>query len=263
MTGTTFHPLIASNKDGLLSLKFDPWILRPIKSLGKYLEVYSYKLPSTYNHLIYLDLNPGPGMLDVSEMKGLVYDTPLIALSSPVNFSRYIFWEPNETYAQALRIRINRDFKAKNTLILNGTLENMLAHLNNYIPLSTKGIRPWVFCNIHPRFGEPSKDTLSALMKYGFTVFLSLCPPKEIKEGWLSLSKPSGTSPEYGLRSTVKEIELWTIENQFALSGSFYRIEDSKSFSLIYSGLLSQNRTDSKIIKEVEKNSVSQMQLFS
>lgn len=261
MAGTSFHPLIASKKDGLLSLKTDEWVLAVIKFLGKYLEVYSYKLPVSYNHLIYLDINPGTGLVEIEKADGLVYDTSLIALSSPLDFHRYIFWEPNEIHAQALRIRVNRNFKDKNTLILSCPLEKLTAELSKYIPISNKGIKPWVFCNIHPRMTRPDTRTLSDLLAFESTIFFNLLSRQDTPDFW-KIKKSKSRSPEWDLRTHVKNIETWALENEYQLDGTYHRIDPPNPFSLLYSGLLSQSHSVRKIINEVEKVSTGQMQLF-
>jgi len=262
MAGPSFHPLIASSKDGLLSLKTDPWILSAIKSLGKYLEVYSYKLPALYNHLIYLDINPGTGMIEVEKTRGNVLDTSLIALSSPITFHRYIFWEPNEIHAQALRIRVNRNFKDKNILILGGSIEKLNAQLCKYIPHNSKGIKPWVFCNIHPRFGMPDPALFSALLEFDATIYFNLLSAEQTNDFWQLMKKSKITDPELVLRANVKNLEVWASELYCQLKGNFTRIDPPKPFSLLFSGLLSRNRSVKRIISEVERVSTGQMQLF-
>ena len=259
MSNSEFYPLIAPKKDGLLTLESDPWILTPIKTLGNYLEVYSFLLSPAYNHRIYLDLSAGTGMLEMSNSGEYIYDTSLLALASPVQFNRYIFWEPNDTYAQALRIRINRNFKDKNVLIICTSFEKFLEQVRNYVPINTKGIKPWIFCNINPRFGFPEIGFFDAIEPLDPVLFFTLTGEK--KKFWIKLKSGKDDFESFA-RNHVRNIEKWTYENNFRIKGSFNIMKSAKMNSLYYQGVLCRKANVSKVVTEVRRRSSNQIQLF-
>jgi hypothetical protein len=259
MSNSEFYPLIAPKKDGLLALESDSWILAPIKTLGNYLEVYSLLLSTAYNHRIYLDLSAGTGMLEMNNTGECIYDTSLLAFSSPVQFNRYIFWEPNETYAQALRVRIKRNFKDKNVLIISTSWEKFLEQVRNYVPINTKGIKPWIFCNVNPRFGFPEIHFFDSIESLDPVVFFTLAGEK--KKFWTKLKSGKDDFELYA-RNHIRNIEKWTYENNFRIKGSFSLTESSKMNSLYYQGVLCRKASVSKVVTEVRRRSSNQIQLF-
>lgn len=259
MPNSEFYPLIAPKKDGLLALESDPWILSPIKTLGNYLEVYSYLLSPSYNQLIYIEMNAGTGMVGITNSEERIYDTALLALSSPIEFNRYIFWEPNETYAQALRVRISRNFKSKSILILSNPLEDFLEQLKSYIPINNKGIKPWIFCNINPRFGFPDFKFLDKLQKLDPVLFFTLSGEKK---GFWKKIRRSGVDFETEARNYIKDIEEWSADNNFRLKGSFSLSGSSHMEPLYYQGILCRKANVKRVSLEVEKKTSGQFQLF-
>lgn len=259
MSNTEFYPLIAPKKDGLLALESDSWILTPIKTLGNYLEVYSYLLSPTYNQLIYLEFNSGSGMVELRNTGDNVYDTSLLALASPIQFTRYIFWEPDETYAQALRVRVNRSFKEKNVLIVSSPLKHFLAQLENYIPVNSKGIKPWIFCNLNPRFGFPDPEFLNALKGIDPVIFFTLSGQRQ---GFWSKLKPGKDGFETEARSHLRNMEEWSQNNDFKIKGSFSMNESEIMDPLFYQGVICRKASVKKVVTEVQRKTSGQFQLF-
>ena len=259
MSNPAFHPLILPKKDGLLTLEADSSILVSLKTLGSYLEVYSYLLSPSYNHLVYLDVSAGTGLLEIEKTGENVFDTAMVGLTSPISFNRYIFWEPNEIYAQALRVRINKNFKDEHVVIIGGDMEKFLTQVKQYVPVNSRGIKPWVFCNVNPRFGSPEPEFLEGVKNLDPAVFFIISGLK--KKLWKKLNSGKDTF-ESEARNKVKALEMWCYENNVKLKGSFLQIESSKMNSLHYQGLLCRKSGTSKVVSEIQKKTSNQIRLF-
>jgi len=100
--------LIEVPDDGLFAQPIGPWAEDKYRRLGMYAEIFATGMKKVWDDRVYLDLFSGPGYSRMRESGRLVLGSPLIALSLPDRFDRYIFADANPDALAALRQRCAR-----------------------------------------------------------------------------------------------------------------------------------------------------------
>ncbi len=77
--------------DGLPSCEIGPWAEDKYRRLGMYAEMFSTGMKNLWDTRVYLDLFAGPGHSQLRGTGRYYAGSPLIALSLPDRFDRYIF----------------------------------------------------------------------------------------------------------------------------------------------------------------------------
>ena len=97
--------LIDVADDGLLTPEVGPWAEEKYRRVGMYTEMFATGMKNRWDQHVYLDLFAGPGHVHLRGTSRIVLGSPLIALSLPDRFDRYVFCDANEEAVDALRTR--------------------------------------------------------------------------------------------------------------------------------------------------------------
>lgn len=135
--------------DGFGITAAEPWIKEKINVIRQYLSAFVYNLHGQVDELVFVDLFAGNGLYSLGAKREIFPAASLMSLSLDLPISRYVFCEQDPDQASALKIRINKYFRGKNVLQLDGGPDELLAKLRMYIPQS-KDYKVAVFCLCDP-----------------------------------------------------------------------------------------------------------------
>lgn len=282
MSSDYFDPVIAASNDGFAIPEIEQWNVEKYRLIGKYIETFTQSMRARSEDMIYVDLTAGSGINRVKETGDIILGSPLIALSNPISFSKYIFCERETELVQALKIRINKQFRRKNVVIFGRDVNIMTDKFSFYIPKNDGKYKVSGICLIDAFSLDIHFDAIKALAALGLNFLLVMSMPmneyqnfdyyntekKESLKKFMgaSLEKLDGlegvTNNELYFRYLVKNYKLRIEQLGYKTTGSFQPIT-SKQMELpfYYLGYFAQNHSAEKMWKQVQKSTVSRSQI--
>ena len=95
-----------------------------------------------------------------------------MALQQELPIAKYVFCESDAEQFRVLKIRTNKYFKEKNTILLNGRPEDLLDKIKMYVPKPRRDHKVAVFC-VADSFGlEPDFNVIQDLKDNNFTFLI-------------------------------------------------------------------------------------------
>lgn len=132
--------------DGLIIPDVGSWSLKKYELVKNYARIFSTSMKNKWDCRVYIDLYAGAGYSKIRDNSKIVQASPLLAVDIPDRFDKYIFCEIDKEKIEALRVRVERDFKDINAsyinLDANGSVDNVL----NLIPAHSKSFKVLCFC---------------------------------------------------------------------------------------------------------------------
>jgi len=163
--------------DGLPTPQIGPWSLQKYRILGLYDTLFSTGMKRRWGLRVYIDLFAGPGRARIRGSRQIVETSPLLALRVPDPFDRYIFSDRNQTYVNALRTRVEREFPKADVRYFAGDCNCLVAEILAAVPEPSRGRSVLSFCFVDPYgIGEVQFDTIRSLSRYrmDFLILLAL-----------------------------------------------------------------------------------------
>jgi three-Cys-motif partner protein len=145
-----FDPLIETVFDEMETPEVRIWSLEKYKLLGHYCHIFTNGMKNKWNQLVYIDLFAGAGNVKIQENNKVYLSSPLIAMSLPIPFSKYILCEKNEKRFDALQKRINSNFSHLNYKLINGDSNCCINEIKKSIPRFNKNNTLLTFCFVDP-----------------------------------------------------------------------------------------------------------------
>lgn len=145
-----FDPIIPTDDDGLPIPEVGIWSLEKYQLLGGYCDIFTKGMRKKWKNLIYLDLFAGAGYSKIRENGNIVKSSPLISLSVPIKFDKYIFCEENSSLVHALEHRVKKLFDGISVDILEGDINTIINEVKNCIPKYSKDNTVLTFCFLDP-----------------------------------------------------------------------------------------------------------------
>jgi three-Cys-motif partner protein len=96
--------------DGLYTPEIGEWGRQKYLRLWTYASIFSRGMKHRHRHRVYIDLFAGAGKAVIRETGELVLGSPLLALSVPDPFTKYIFCDDDPERVAALEERVARDY---------------------------------------------------------------------------------------------------------------------------------------------------------
>lgn len=106
--------------DGFAVTAAEPWIKEKLQVIQLYLRTLLQHLAGRSGETVLLDLAAGNGLYSLGSSRELFPGTPLVSLASGLPFSKFIFCERDVAQAGVLKVRVNKYFRDRNVLILEG-----------------------------------------------------------------------------------------------------------------------------------------------
>jgi three-Cys-motif partner protein len=150
----------------------EPWVRNKINIVRQYLASFVTNQISRVDDIVFVDLFAGNGLYSIGSRKELFPSAALMALSLDLPISKFVLCEPDAERARILKIRVNKYFRNKNVILLEGKPEEILDRLSLYVPESKGEYRTSVFCLCDPFSLDVSFESISRLANKEYSFLL-------------------------------------------------------------------------------------------
>jgi three-Cys-motif partner protein len=173
MSKRKFDPIITVQDDGLkLPDPVGAWSEKKYSLMGGYCEIFNEAIKSKFTNRVYVDLFAGAGYAPIKGKNKILKSSPLIALSVPTPFTKYIFCEMDSEKISALELRARREHPDKDMIFIRGdsnqNVEEVIKEINKL------GLSTISFCFIDPFSLNLHFETIEKLSRVGRIDFLIL-----------------------------------------------------------------------------------------
>jgi three-Cys-motif partner protein len=141
---------IYSADDGLITQPIGDWGIQKYRLVGMYNKLFSTGMKKKWDRRVYIDLFAGSGKAQLKSSGKIVFGSPLLALSVPDPFDRYIFCEQNAKAMQALQQRISESFRASDVHFVRGDCNERVDEIVAKIPQYSATTKVLSFCFVDP-----------------------------------------------------------------------------------------------------------------
>jgi three-Cys-motif partner protein len=163
MTKRRKEYLVEVEDDGLLADKVGPWAEDKYRRVAMYAEIFSTGMKNVSPVRVYLDLFAGAGHAIIKDTHKRVMASPLLALSVPDRFSKYIFCEKSGPRLDALRRRATRIAPDSVIEYVEGDVNEEVSRIALLVPTQAPSGRVLSFCFVDPFDLGIHFDTIAAL----------------------------------------------------------------------------------------------------
>jgi three-Cys-motif partner protein len=158
--------------DGLPSTAAESWVRLKIQAIGQYLSSFAGQLAGKVDDIIFVDLYAGNGLYSIGSRKELFASAALTALSLDVPISKFVLCEKDTDRMSALKIRVNKYFRHKHVILLDGKPEDLVSRLELYVPPTKGNYKSAVICLCDPFSLEMSFESVRQLAEKGFSFLI-------------------------------------------------------------------------------------------
>jgi len=179
MAKRKFDPIIICDDDNLYIDEVRSWSEDKYSLLGGYCDIFTSGMKNKWDNLVYIDMFAGSGYARFKETRKIVKSSPLIALSIPNKFDKYIFCDIEEAKLSALKDRVELYYPYINTAYVVGDCNDKVDELLNEIPIPSTNNTVLTFCFADPYSLNLKFNTIKKLSKNGnqridFLILLAL-----------------------------------------------------------------------------------------
>jgi three-Cys-motif partner protein len=277
--------LIPAPDDGDPAREVGRWAEEKYRRLGMYAEMFSTGMKNQWQTRVYIDLFAGSGHSRIRESHRRVLGSPLIALSLPDRFTKYIFCEQDASLLQALKMRAHTMAPTASVTCIEGDANARVSEIAGEIPRHSTANRVLSFCFADPVNLEIDFETVRSLGAGRAMDFLILFAfGMDATRNWATYLRPSNNRVEKFLgvadwRQRWKEAELRRVsETQFlateyanAMTKLGYRTQSieqmipirstDRNLPLYYLAFFSKHEQGYKFWSQVQKYSADQQEL--
>jgi three-Cys-motif partner protein len=143
------HNLSAEN-DGLPCPEVGSWAETKYRLLKYYDELFSTAMRDKWDQRIYIDLYAGAGYSRVKNTQKIFMGSPMLALTVPDPFDKYIFCEQDETLFEALKTRVTRHAPSARVAFIKGNCDDNIERICSEIPQASFGNTVLSLCFVDP-----------------------------------------------------------------------------------------------------------------
>lgn len=136
--------------DGLYCQEVGPWSEDKHRLVLLYDRLFSTAMKGKWQTRVYIDLYSGPGLVRVRDARKFSWGSPVLALSVPDPFDKYIFCESNEEALAALRSRVEKLFPNADVSYIAGDCNSKVDEICRAIPQHSMEHRVLSFCFADP-----------------------------------------------------------------------------------------------------------------
>jgi len=155
--------LVRAADDGLEALDVGPWAVEKYRRLGMYADIFSTGMKNRWDRRVYLDLFSGSGHAVFRHDGMRVLTSPLLALTVPTPFDKYIFCDEVPSRLDCLRRRVERLAPSASVEYVAGDANARVADIERLIPVHARGATVLSFCFVDPFGLDVHFDTVRRL----------------------------------------------------------------------------------------------------
>lgn len=142
--------LVPADDDGLVAAAVGEWGAEKYRRLGMYAEIFSTGMKNVSTTRVYLDLFCGSGHALLGDPPRRVLTSPLLAISVPDRFGKYVFCDKDPANIDALRQRVARMAPGVSVEYLVGDVNERVHEIATLIPQHSATNRVLSFCFVDP-----------------------------------------------------------------------------------------------------------------
>lgn len=172
-----FDPIIDVSDDGLVIPTVRRWSEEKYNLLGAYANIFTTSMRKKWHQMVYLDLFAGAGYAKIKSTNRIVKSSPLIALSLPHKFTKYILCEENKEKFDALSARVTRDYPELDVTLIHGDVNTKVLEVKKAMPRYGKGNLLLSFAFVDPfslNLDFNTIKTLGSRLNMDFLILLAL-----------------------------------------------------------------------------------------
>ncbi|MCE2732541.1 MAG: three-Cys-motif partner protein TcmP [Flammeovirgaceae bacterium] len=158
-----FNSQIEVKPDGLYTPIVREWSLEKYRLVGSYCDIFTSGMKNKWNQLVYIDLFSGAGYAKIKENNKTYLNSALLAMSTPIPFTKYILCEQDDERYEALEKRVNRDFSHLNVELIKGDSNKNVSKVLKAIPPFGRGNTLLPFCFVDPYSLNLNFETIKSL----------------------------------------------------------------------------------------------------
>lgn len=158
--------------DNLPSVAAEPWVKAKVNIISQYLTSFAGQLAGKVDDIIFVDLYAGNGLYSMGTRKELFPSSALMSLSLDVPISRFVFCEYDSDRLNTLKIRVNKYFRNRNVILLDGKPEELVNRFDLYVPPSKGSYKSAVLCLCDPFSLDLPFSAIKMLSEKGFSFLI-------------------------------------------------------------------------------------------
>ncbi len=269
--------------DGFGITAAEPWFKQKVQIIQEYLTAFVSNLTGRVDEIVFVDLFSGSGLYSLGAKREIFAGTPLMALALDLPIHRFVFCERDVEQFKALKIRVNKYYRGKNVILLDGKPDELIEKFKLYIPVSKGDFKVAVFCVCDPfsldmpfeMMEELSKLGFSFLIPFTFALNKRLDYRYYLKESREKIKKYLGGYKdmdrlENGIENNIQFYKrlIQIYENNILASGlnastSVHKLDSGlMEMPVYYTGLFSREYSTKAIQRDVEATRNTQFELF-
>ena len=161
--GVALHALHVDD-DGLPCPEVGAWSETKYRLLALYDELFSTGMKNKWDQRVYIDLYAGAGYSRIQGTKTILKGSPIIALTVPNPFDKYIFCEESPELLAALKARVERIAPRCSVAFVPGSCDSAIGTICDEIPKGSPGNKVLSLCLVDPFDFGIKFETLQRLL---------------------------------------------------------------------------------------------------
>ena len=138
--GVASHALHAED-DGLTCPEVGAWAETKYRLVALYDELFSTGMKNKWDQRVYIDLYAGAGHSRIQGTKTILKGSPIVALTVPNPFDKYIFCEESPELLVALKARVERIAPGTAVTFVPGNCDSEIGRICAEIPKARQATR--------------------------------------------------------------------------------------------------------------------------
>lgn len=213
--------MLITEDDGLLTPEVGGWAEAKYKLVRRYDNLFTTGMKNRWDQLIYIDLYAGAGKAKIRNTNKIVLGSPLLAVSVPDRFTKYIFCDERADNIEALRTRIEKVAPEIDAHYLIGDSNELVQDIIRLLPVASKNNRVLSFCFVDPFDLGIEYATLRSLSRYFVDFLILLALGMDGLRNECYYVKPSNNKIEAFL-GLAEWREQWLVEKQRGISFQWF-----------------------------------------
>jgi len=161
--------------DGLITPEVGAWAEYKYRLVSNYATMFASSMKGKWGARVYIDLFAGAGRSKIKNSKQIVPASPLLALTIPYPFDKYIFCDNEGDKLQALEKRVKKDYPKATVTYIKDANAHVTA-IMEAIPQHSSTYRVLSFCFADPYSLKNLKFSTIKRLSEKYIDFLILLP---------------------------------------------------------------------------------------
>lgn len=159
--------------DGLICPDVHWWAETKYRLISLYDALFATGMKNKWDQRVYIDLYSGAGFSRIQNTEIFLKGSPILALTIPTAFDKYIFCEEDEQLRSALQERVKRISPQADVTIVPGNCDDQIDQICAMIPSASPRNKVLSLCLVDPFDFGIKFETIKRLSRY-FVDFLVL-----------------------------------------------------------------------------------------